>query len=274
MKLAGATAKCLLALVLLLFVQALAGALIPIPMKAPGSPLWWLLSNAIVATVLTLLALRSPWRRWKLAFVLALIPAAIQFVNLVEGGVFLDRAGLPWRRLMGMTALACAMAVPLWALVFRGKEALAEPGPRASFPGAPWRLVVSSAAYVLLYLVAGMIVFPFVRDFYATQTMPSMGLIVSLQFFLRGPVFAGLCLLLMRGYRLQGPAGALAVGLAFTLLSGVAPMIQPNPFFPDSARWAHFWEITCSNFVFGTFVAWLWRPAPAQSCTEAESVPV
>jgi len=274
MKLAGAVAKFLLAVVVLLFVQALAGALIPIPMKAPGSPLWWLLSNAIVAAVLTLLALRAPWRGWRLAFVLALIPAAIQFVNLVEGVVFLDRAGLPWRRLMGMTALAYGMSVPLWALVFRAKEAPGAPRLPVGFLGAAWRLLVSSAAYVVLYFIAGMIIFPFVREFYATQTMPGMGLILSLQFFLRGPVFAGLCLLLMRGYRLQGLAGALAVGLAFTLLSGVAPMIQPNPFFPDSARWVHFWEITCSNLVFGIFVAWLWRPAPAEGRAEAASVPV
>ena len=53
-------------------------------------------------------------------------------------------------------------------------------------------------------------------------------------------------------------SGALTVGALFALLSGVAPLLMPNPYFPDSVRWAHFCEVTSSNFLFGVIVAWLW----------------
>src|ERR1700730_16747097 len=52
----------------------------------------------------------------------------------------------------------------------------------------------------------------------------------------------------------------------FTFLSGVAPLLMPNPFFPDSVRWVHFCEVTSENFVFGVIVAWLWgKPTLAGS---------
>jgi hypothetical protein len=39
---------------------------------------------------------------------------------------------------------------------------------------------------------------------------------------------------------------------------------MPNPYFPDSVRWVHFFEVTSSNFVFGAIVGWLWgQPKPA-----------
>lgn len=68
--------------------------------------------------------------------------------------------------------------------------------------------------------------------------------------------------------------GALAVGLAFTLLSGVAPLVMPNPYFPDAVRWVHFGEVVSSNFVFGALVGLIWgkprltvAPQAAQGAT-------
>jgi hypothetical protein len=184
---------------------------------------------------------------------------AIQLMNLVEGLAFLTHVSLPWRRLMLMTLLAYILALPLWRLLFGRNERTAST-PAAPYAGAVWRLLVSAAVYVLLYLGAGMIIFPFVKSFYATQILPGLGSIIALQFFLRGPLFVALCLLLQRGLRIEGAAGHLAVGIAFTLLSGVAPMIAPNPFFPDAIRWVHLGEITVSNFLLGVFVSWLWKP--------------
>jgi len=100
-----------------------------------------------------------------------------------------------------------------------------------------------------------------------------MGTIVALQLLIRGPVFVLLCLALMRMLNLSRVSGALAVGIVFTLLSGVAPLLMPNPVFPDSVRWVHFCEVTSENFLFGAIVAWLWGPqklaAPALLHQEA-----
>lgn len=72
-----------------------------------------------------------------------------------------------------------------------------------------------------------------------------------------------ICLLLVRMLGLSGRSGALAVGLVFATVNGIAPLLIPNGIFPDYVRWAHFCEVASSNFLFGAFVAWLWRePEP------------
>jgi hypothetical protein len=85
-----------------------------------------------------------------------------------------------------------------------------------------------------------------------------MGAMVALQVTIRGPVFVLLCVGFTRMLGLPRLSGAIAVGAVFTLLSGVAPLLMPNPFFPDSVRWVHFCEVTSENFVFGVIVAGLW----------------
>jgi hypothetical protein len=47
-------------------------------------------------------------------------------------------------------------------------------------------------------------------------------------------------LTLLRMLRLPHLSGALAVGLAFTFISGVAALIMPNGIFANTVRWAHF----------------------------------
>jgi hypothetical protein len=115
--------------------------------------------------------------------------------------------------------------------------------------------------YIVLYYTAGLIIFPFVRDFYMRIGVPTVRVIVPLQLLFRGPLFVLLCLLLLRMFRLPRWSGAFAVGLSFTLVSGVAALIIPNPFFPDAVRWAHFCEVTSSNFVFGCLVGLVWGKA-------------
>jgi hypothetical protein len=252
---------------------------IVIHVNAPVMPnimRWLLLSDAMVVLALGAAAVRSGWKGWKLGLALFAIPAAIAVVNMIEGVVFLTGSHIDWRGTITITLVAYAIAAALWAFIF-GSGATSESEAEWSFPDRSvfqklWRLALCSAAYVFLYFLAGMIIFPYVRDFYATQHIPGFGEIVPLQFFLRGPVFVLICLLLMRMFRLPRSSGALAVGLAFTVLSGVAVLIIPNPFFPDAVRWVHFCEVTSSNFVFGAVVGWVWgqpqrvgRLAPAHA---------
>ena len=111
------------------------------------------------------------------------------------------------------------------------------------------------------------------RSFYATQTLPSTGTIVGLQLLVRGPLFTLLCLLLTRMLGMPRLSGALAVGLLFTVLSGIAPLLMPNPYFPDAVRWVHFCEVVSENFIFGAMVAWLWgQPKVVESPALAHAV--
>lgn len=242
------------------------GMLVHVNAPTPPNQLpWMMVSNALVVLSLGTAALRSDWRDWRLLRTLFLIPVLIALVNFLEGIVFLPNIGMDWRGAIVFELLSTAVAALLWLVIFRGAPVpaapLDSPIPHRSLGQKIGRFALCSACYVLLYFVAGMIVFPYVRDFYATQRIPGTGQLVALQFFVRGPVFILVCLTLLRMFRLPHLSGALAVGLAFTLLSGVSVLIMPNPFFPDAVRWAHFCEVSSSNFVFGFVVGWVWGQA-------------
>jgi hypothetical protein len=224
-----------------------------------------MVSNAFIVIALGAAALRSEWRGWKLFGALFFVRAIVEFANWIEGALYLPNVGIGWSGFIVYEMLTAAVAAVLWLMVFRGAPVLESsnnhPIPHRAILQLVWRFVLCSAFYVFLYFVAGTIIFPFVRDYYATQHIPSPGQIISLQFFLRGPLFILVCLTLLRMFRLPYLSGALAVGVAFTFMSGVAALIMPNGIFPDTVRWAHFWEVSTSNLVFGIVVGWLWGQA-------------
>ncbi len=258
--------RLIAAWIALLAAQMVVGMLVRVNAPSPPNQMPWLMvSNALVVLALGTAALRSDWRDWRLLRALFLIPAVIGLVNLLEGIVFLPNVGMDWRGAIFFEVLSYAVAALLWLVIFRGAPVPAGPVdppiPQRSLGQKAGRFALCSACYVLLYFGAGLIVFPYVRDFYATQRIPGPGPLIALQFFVRGPVFILVCLALLRMFRLSHLSGALAVGLAFTLLSGVSVLIMPNPFFPDPVRWAHFCEVSSSNFVFGFLVGWIWGHA-------------
>jgi hypothetical protein len=251
-------------------VQILAGATVALllPPKAPMPQLahhflqWMLLTNAVTVAALSILALRTEWRGWALGIAVAGIPLAITLVNGIEGVYFLPNSPIEWPRIFLQVIIATALSVPVWMLLFGRRADLPldhyHPIAGKSRGERAWKFVLCDFLYLVLYFTAGTIVWPHIKAFYATQTLPSMSKILVLELLVRGPAFIVLCLLLVRMLGLPRLSGALAVGALFTLISGVAPLLIPNPYFPDAVRWAHMCEVTSSNFVFGAFVAWLW----------------
>src|SRR5262249_6596710 len=247
----------------LVVTQIVAGTLVPARIASVANTLpWFLLSDMLVAMVLVFAATRSDWRGWRLGFAPAATPLVTRPANNNDGQLFLTSFWRRWTWVVGYPLVAAALAIPLWVLIFGRHQQYSEtnyhpfqfrsPGERL------WRFAASAAAYACLYFIAGMIVIPYVRDFYATQTLPPAGWLFALQLLVRGPVYVGICLLLVRMLGLPRRTGAWAVGLAFATINGVAPLLVPNGLFPDYVRWAHFCEVSSSNFVFGAFVAWLW----------------
>jgi hypothetical protein len=278
MKLSSAILRTLLAFVAVSIIQAIAGMLVP--MNVPPAPhilQWLFLTNALVVTTLAVAALRTELRGWRLGAAISAIPLALAFVNLVEGVFFLKNSHIEWPRIFAHAAISAVLAVPIWALLFgRRNDAPPEhyhPIAAKSRGERAWKFVVADVTYILLYFGAGLIIFPYVKDFYARQQVPSPGTIVALQLLVRGPIFVVLCLALVRMLGLPRLSGALAVGAVFTILSGVAPLLIPNPYFPDSVRWVHFFEVSIENFIFGAVVGWLWgRPniaVPAATLSQA-----
>jgi hypothetical protein len=171
---------------------------------------------------------------------------------------------LEWGKIFLYTLIAAVLSIPVWAFLFgRRKDASGNhyrPIRSQSRGELLWKFVLCDLLYVFLYFAVGAMIFPYVKDFYATQRLPSNGAIAALQFFVRGPLFILLALAITRMLGLPRRSGALAVGLVFTLLTGVAILLVPNPVFPDTVRWAHFCEVSSEQFVFGAVVAWLWGP--------------
>lgn len=260
--------KVLLGWIAFAAVQVVASMLVPV--KAPMPPHifeWLLFTDLLVVAVIGLVAFRSDWTGWKLAAPLALIPFAINLMNVIEGSVFLKSSGINWRNLALQSFLTYALLLPLWRYIFGTGEPLAVrefPIATKSALAIAWRFVACDVLYLALYFTAGSLIYPFVKSFYDTQSLPSAGIIFGLQLCLRGPVFVLLCLLVLRMVGLPRWKGALATGLVFTMISGVAPLLMPNPYFPDYVRWIHFGEVVSSNFVFGVMVGLIWnRSKPA-----------
>ena len=267
--------KIFLGWLALITAQVVAGMVIPVKVPMPPHTFQWMLvSYFLIASVLGLLAARSDWTGWKLAVSLAAVPFAINLMDMFEGSVFLKHSGIPWRMLTLQMCITYALVLPLWRYIYGGGEAVAvgdSPFSGKSAAGLVWRFAVSDVLYLFLYYAAGTIIFPYVRDYYATQTVPPPGTIVAMQLLLRGPVFVLLCLLLVRMMRLPRWTRALAVGLAFTILSGVAPLLIPNPYFPDYVRWTHFAEVVSSNFVFGVIVSLIWHKSKVSAAPKQMS---
>jgi hypothetical protein len=277
MKTSSWLVRVLGAFVAVSIIQSVAGLLatVVIPVKAsepamPGNMMpWMLLANALTVAALAVLAARSEWRGWALGTVVALIPAAIVAINGIEGIVFLKNSPIIWPRIFLMTGITTLLSIPVWMLLFGRRPDDSQPHfhPIASKSRAErgWKFVVSDVAYLFLYMTAGTIIFPYIKDFYATQTIPPVGNLFALQLLLRGPALVVLCLLFVRMLGMPRGRGALVLGMVFTLLTGVAPLLTPNPYFPDAVRLTHLCEVASSNFVFGVLVGWLWgRPQPAR----------
>jgi hypothetical protein len=228
---------------------------------------WMLLTNAVTVGALSVIAIRSEWRGWKLGAAVAAIPAVITIIDGIEGAVFLKNLHIEWLSIFLTALITAILSAPVWMLLFGKRQDRPQehfhPITSKSRVERAWKFALSDCSYLLLYFLAGTIIFPFVKTFYANLQLPSPGTIIALQLLIRGPVFVLLCIGLTRMLGLPRLTGALAVGAIFTLLSGVAPLLIPNPYFPDSVRWMHFMEVTSSNFIFGAIVAWLWGQSTA-----------
>lgn len=111
----------------------------------------------------------------------------------------------------------------------------------------PLRLVAAAICYAALYLTAGMVVFPFVKEFYATKTLPSLSTVIGLQ-LIRGSLYVLYAWLWLR---LAPRNAGFVLGVVYAILGGVAPLLVDNPWMPGEVRMPHLIEVGVSNFLFG-----------------------
>jgi len=178
--------KSLLAWAVLVVATMIATAIVPVTVQSvPHQFAWWLLTNFLVVAAVAFTALRSDWRGLRLGLAAAAVPLFVSLVDLLEGSIFLGHLGVEWKRLAVESIISYGLSAPAWGMIFSiGKEeaqASFHPFRSKSLGERVWKYAVSAFSYLFLYYLAGAIIFPFVRDFYATQTLPGVRTIVMLQ---------------------------------------------------------------------------------------------
>ena len=213
----------------------------------------------ITVMVLVYPAMHSTLRGWRLflALFLALFGLNVFLLN-IEGALFLFITPLQLASIVMMSTLTNALLAALMVFVF-GRHA-PEPGPAMAtrHSAAKWllRILLVGTGYMLLYFSAGLLIIPYVREFYETQHIPTGAWFIPFQ-VLRGIGYVLFTLYLVRS--ISGPRWkcSLSMGLMFPVLAGVAGLLAPNGIMPDHVRYWHMLEIGWSNLVFGMLVGWV-----------------
>jgi hypothetical protein len=263
----------------------------------PGGLAWrFVLANLLTATTLAYVvwAARGSEARDRTLFVAVfLLYYGITYVNSLDEGVLF--LGLATSLVIGalVMGLVRSMAVAGALVLLSGRNANDSQQSRVESPEVKsvespeiksaqpstfnsrlstgswlWRLIAGDFAYVFLYFAAGLTVFPFVKEFYASMVLPKPSSIILMQ-LLRGMIYIVVAMPAVRLIRNRRHA-ALALGLAFSILGGVAPLLPDNPLMPPNIRFAHTIEIAVSNFIYGVVLAYLFTPQPASKTVTKE----
>ena len=144
--------------------------------------------------------------------------------------------------------------------VHAGARGLSSSAPRTLTGHLWWKLPALGVLYIVLFLVAGSLILPYIRDFYGRTNlivMPPFGVLLLTE-FIRGLVHVISLwpfLRTMSGRRLQA---AVLAGLALPILGGISSLLLPiDDILPPAIRRVHIVEIFGSNFVFGVITAGL-----------------
>ena len=191
-----------------------------------------------------------------------------QFNTLLEAVVF---SVMPWSHAAIQLAISFAALALLSGLAllvtlkWRGRAA--EP---TQLNATPVTLGLAILAYELLYWTAGILVWPYVADFYADKHLPSVFEVAALQ-VPRALLFVAAAWLWLKTRPRWAP---LVLGIAYAVMGGIAPMLPDNPYMTLDVRVAHGVETGTSNFIFGLIVGWLIQSRSGQKTASAESLRV
>jgi hypothetical protein len=247
--------------VLALFVAQVSFAFLtpPAPAPPPSDLPAVLLSNALTVAMLLALARRMPAAPPRRALLLFAIWGGIQTISMVE--LFLFDIGITRGQTFGLIAYSLVIAAVTGGCL--GWMAPAPSTPAAVVGVRPAWLALAPPLYVVCYFTAGIIVWPFIADYYQSRPMPAVGHVVALQ-VARGLAFGAIVLLVVRACEGTRLTRVVLAGLTLAVLGGAAPLVMPNSLMPPAIRLAHFFEVVPSIFVFGSVLAWSLTRAPRQ----------
>jgi hypothetical protein len=223
--------------------------------------LWGFVANLMIASLLVFYVSVSVLRGIKLAFALFLLYFLIGFFNiLIEAYIFNVTERPITLNIIYTGFIVTLIYAPILVFLFDKWEGSSN---RINFIRRPvlswvWRIIVSDLLYLFFYLLAGFIlyaVYPPLMDFYEGK-IPPFELMISTQFY-RAVVFIFVALLILRTTDISILEKALYVGIFFTIVGGIAPLITPSEHMPGYIRLGHAFEVAVSNFSYGFVISYL-----------------
>ena len=228
----------------------------------PNYILWAIVSNLLTILVLGTIVKYSVYHSFRLTFHLFLVMFLIgQFNLLIEAYIFNVTDRWHTTALLIQGFIFCVLSASALVLIFGKWNA---PGYTLRFDKRRmtswfWRLVLGDLLYIFFYLLAGFVlysVYPQLMDFYQDK-IPPFELMIQMQFF-RGGIFLLIALLLCRTLKLKLWQRALVIGLVFSILGGIAPLLMPgDQVMPAYIKFGHIFEVGISNFLYGITLAYL-----------------
>jgi hypothetical protein len=213
----------------------------------------------ITVAVLVYPAMHSSLSGWRLflALFLALFGLNVLLLN-IEGALFLFITPEQLTSIVLMSTLANALLAALMVYAFGREPVAADPTGEKQHSAVKWglRILLVAICYMLLYFTAGLLIIPYVKEFYETQHIPAGAWFIPFQ-VLRGLGYVLFTLYLVRSIVCSRWRCSLSMGLLFPVIAGVAGLLSPNGIMPDHVRYWHMLEIGWSNLVFGMVVGWV-----------------
>lgn len=217
--------------------------------------LWLFFSDVLVVLLLAMIARNNRYESGQLIAIIFSVFFAIGSFNiLVEAFIFnvTDRSATILQ--MGVNTIEMALfsfVLVKYIIKNSGTQRLAF-NERKLF-GWIWRIITGNLMYLIFYILAGAVLYlsvPKLNEFYVDK-IPPMDLIIKTQLFLRGFVFIAIAILIDRTVLLIKYKKAILVGLVFSIIGGIAPLLVPNEVMPQFVRIGHGFEVGISNFFYG-----------------------
>ncbi len=252
----------------------LAGAVALIAVRLPGFG-WGEAAGALLtAGVMGLIVARSRASGPALVVMVAGLSFVVSSgVNLPEAVVFdvmpATMAATALARVLLESVVAATVVVWVAGRLGPGESVAGAATPIDTIWALLWRLAATVAVFIACYFAAGMLIYPFVKAYYASRALPQPGVIVALQ-VLRSLAILGAAYPLLRTFATRRDA-MLVLGVALPLLGVVAPMLPANTLMPPSIRLVHTLEVSPYLALFGVLLA-VWF-GPARRRVAAASAP-
>jgi hypothetical protein len=220
------------------------------------------LSTGLTVGIVYAMAIASRTRGWPLFRLLFQLYAGVNVLNIqIENLAFavVPPAEIARTTATGLLAASGVAAALAWASTRDASDKWSN-GHGTLTRNLWWKLPALGILYIVLFLTAGSLILPYIREFYSRNNvivMPSFGVLLLTE-FTRGLVHAVSLwpfLRTMSGRRVQA---ALLAGLALPILGGISSLLLPiDDILPPEIRRVHIAEIFGANFVFGVITACL-----------------